>query len=104
MGPLPLAGGAKTAEGGVEDRFFWLGAAWVKSRAERPSVSEASWQLHVQIGCKLTNRTERIDKASKRNKLRIETRRQLSMYKRMQMQRGATGSDSGRGAIGYIPV
>ena len=22
--------------------FFWLGAAWVKSRAERPSVSEVS--------------------------------------------------------------
>ena len=22
--------------------FFWLGAAWVKSRAERPSVSEVN--------------------------------------------------------------
>ena len=33
--------------------FFWLIAAWVKSRAERPSVSVVNRQLHVQIGCKL---------------------------------------------------
>ena len=33
--------------------FFWLVAAWVKSRAERPSVSVVNRQLHVQIGCKL---------------------------------------------------
>ena len=33
-----------------EANFFWLGAAWVKSRAERPSVSGVSRQLHVQIG------------------------------------------------------
>ena len=33
--------------------FFWLFAAWVKSRAERPSVSGVNRQLHVQIGCKL---------------------------------------------------
>ena len=33
--------------------FFWLVAAWVKSRAERPSVSGVNRQLHVQIGCKL---------------------------------------------------
>ena len=32
---------------------FWLVAAWVKSRAERPSVSVVNRQLHVQIGCKL---------------------------------------------------
>ena len=43
----PMAAGARGAargerEGKVEVRdgfFFWLGAAWVKSRAERPSVS-----------------------------------------------------------------
>ena len=41
--------------------FFWLGAAWVKFRAERPSVSGVSGQLHVQIGCKLRiKRTRRI--------------------------------------------
>ena len=33
--------------------FFWLVAAWVKSLAERPSVSVVNRQLHVQIGCKL---------------------------------------------------
>ena len=33
--------------------FFWLVAAWVKSRAERPSVSVVNRQLHVQMGCKL---------------------------------------------------
>ena len=32
---------------------FWVVAAWVKSRAERPSVSVVNRQLHVQIGCKL---------------------------------------------------
>ena len=43
-------------------RLFWLGAAWVKSRAECPSVSEVNWQLHVQIGCKLRirNRTDEL--------------------------------------------
>ena len=34
--------------------FFLLEAAWIRSRAERPSVSEVSGQLHVQFGCKLT--------------------------------------------------
>ena len=38
---------------GVSHFFFWLVAAWVKSRAERPSVSVVNRQLHVQIGCKL---------------------------------------------------
>ena len=37
----------------VQQLFFWLVAAWVKSRAERPSVSVVNRQLHVQIGCKL---------------------------------------------------
>ena len=36
--------------------FFLLGAAWARSRAERPSVSEVSGQLHVQFGCKLTSK------------------------------------------------
>ena len=36
--------------------FFLLEAAWVKSRAERPSVSEVSGQLHVQFGCKLSSK------------------------------------------------
>ena len=52
--------------GGLVCEFFWLGAAWVKSRAERPSVSGVNRQLHVQIGCKLVIRNrKRIDKASK---------------------------------------
>ena len=29
-------------EGQRRNDFFWLGAAWVKSRAERPSVSEVN--------------------------------------------------------------
>ena len=37
----------------LHEIFFWLVAAWVKSRAERPSVSVVNRQLHVQIGCKL---------------------------------------------------
>ena len=39
--------------------FFWLVAAWVKSRAERPSVSGVNRQLHVQIGCKLRIRNRK---------------------------------------------
>ena len=54
--------------------FFWLGAAWVKSRAARPSVSEVNEQLHVQIGCKLRirNREDELTKQARRNKLRIK--------------------------------
>ena len=53
--------------------FFWLVAAWVKSRAERPSVSGVSRQLHVQIGCKLgiRNRKDELTKQAKRNELQI---------------------------------
>ena len=48
--------------------FFLLGAAWVKFRAERPSVSEVSGQLHVQIGCKLRiKRTRRIETSKQGN-------------------------------------
>ena len=36
--------------------FFLLEAAWVRSRAERPSVSEVSGQLCVQFGCKLNSK------------------------------------------------
>ena len=50
--------------------FFWLGAAWVKSRAERPSVSGVNRQLHVQIGCKLGIGI--LTKQAKRNKLQIK--------------------------------
>ena len=63
----------------VDDRdeqslFFWLVAAWVKSRAERPSVSGVNRQLHVQIGCKLgiRNRKDELTKQAKRNKLQIK--------------------------------
>ena len=54
--------------------FFWLGAAWVKFRAERPSVSGVNRQLHVQIGCKLgiRNRKDELTKQAKRNKLQIK--------------------------------
>ena len=57
----------------LECVFFWLDAAWVKSRAERPSVSGVNRQLHVQIGCKLRigNRKDELTKQAKRNKLRI---------------------------------
>ena len=51
--------------------FFWLGAAWVKSRAERPSVSGVNRQLHVQIGCKLgiRNRKDELTKQAKGSKV-----------------------------------
>ena len=54
--------------------LFWLVAAWVKSRAERPSVSGVNRQLHVQIGCKLgiRNRKDELTKQAKRNKLQIK--------------------------------
>ena len=57
----------------VGGSFFWLGAAWVKSRAERPSVSGVNRQLHVQIGCKLgiRNRKDELTKQAKRNKSQI---------------------------------
>ena len=53
--------------------FFLLVAAWVKSRAERPSVSGVNRQLHVQIGCKLgiRNRKDELTKQAKRNELQI---------------------------------
>ena len=53
--------------------FFWLVAAWVKSRAERPSVSGVNKQLHGQVGCKLVirNRKDELTKQAKRNKLQI---------------------------------
>ena len=53
--------------------FFWLVAAWVKSRAERPSVSGVNRQLHVQIGCKLgiRNREDELTKQAKWNELQI---------------------------------
>ena len=55
-------------------RIFWLVAAWVKSRAERPSVSGVNRQLHVQIGRKLgiRNRKDELTKQAKRNKLQIK--------------------------------
>ena len=58
--------------------FFWLVAAWVKSRAERPSVSGVNRQLHVQIGCKLgiRNRKDELTKQAKRNKLQIKPKTQ----------------------------
>ena len=40
--------------------FFLLEAAWVRSRAERPSVREVSGQLHVQFGCKLTSKLAKV--------------------------------------------
>ena len=54
--------------------FFSLFAAWVKSPAERPSVSGVNRQLHVQIGCKLgiRNRKDELTKQAKRNKLQIK--------------------------------
>ena len=54
--------------------LFWLVAAWVKSRAERPSVSGVNRQLHVQIGCKLgiRNRKDELTEQAKRNKLQIK--------------------------------
>ena len=59
--------------GGARDCFFWLVAAWVKSRAERPSVSVVNRQLHVQIGCKLGIRNRKDElKQAKRNKLQIK--------------------------------
>ena len=55
--PIALRGDTKHLQpnmlGKVVLIFFWLVAAWVKSRAERPSVSVVNRQLHVQIGCKL---------------------------------------------------
>ena len=49
--------------------FFLLGAAWVRSRAERPSVSQVSGQLHVQFGCKLSSKLTRKRIRQAENKL-----------------------------------
>ena len=53
--------------------FFWLVAAWVKSRAERPSVSGVNRQLHVQIGCKLgiRNRKDELIKQARRSNYKL---------------------------------
>ena len=40
---------------GANGFFFWLVAAWVKSRAERPSVSGVNRQLHVQNRMQIRN-------------------------------------------------
>ena len=78
--------------------FFWLGAAWVKSRAERPSVSGVNRQLHVQIGCKLRirNRKDELTKQAKRNKLRIKPGGN-SRGGRMQEKEEVIVNTSGRG-------
>ena len=70
--PHPLS--ATVSSRGQRHHFFWLVAAWVKSRAERPSVSGVNRQLHVQIGCKLgiRNRKDELTKQAKRNKLQIK--------------------------------
>ena len=74
--PKSLWGSEPTggACGTVGQFFFWLVAAWVKSRAERPSVSGVNRQLHVQIGCKLgiRNRKDELTKQTRRNKLQIK--------------------------------
>ena len=54
--------------------FFWLVAAWVKSRAERPSVSVVNRQLHVQIGCKLGIR-------NRKDELEASKAKQITNYK-----------------------
>ena len=78
--------------------FFWLGAAWVKSRAERPSVSRVHRQLHVQIGCKLgiRNRKDELTKQAKRNKLQIKPEGN-SRGERMQEKEEVIVNTSGRG-------
>ena len=71
---LEVSGGGTGTPGERGIFFFWLVAAWVKSRAERPSVSRVNRQLHVQIGCKLgiRNRKDELTKQAKRNKLQIK--------------------------------
>ena len=49
-GAAPQGWAAHARQTVIPVLFFWLVAAWVKSRAERPSVSGVNRQLHVQIG------------------------------------------------------
>ena len=71
--PTKPNGASKKLGKKIKGVFFWLGAAWVKSGGERPSVSGVNRQLHVQIGCKLgiRNRKDELTKQAKRNKLQI---------------------------------
>ena len=84
--------------GGMKALFFWLVAAWVKSRAERPSVSGVNRQLHVQIGCKLgiRNRKDELTKQAKRNKLQIKPEGN-ERGERMQEKDEVIVNASGRG-------
>ena len=60
--------------------FFLLGAAWVRSQAERPSVSEVSGQLRVQFGCKLSSKLTK--KRIKQGKQQIkDTKFQIKMQR-----------------------
>ena len=67
MGSGGAGGGGGPHGGGWRGFFFWLVAAWVKSRAERPSVSVVNRQLHVQIGCKLGIRNRKDEFQSKQS-------------------------------------
>ncbi len=77
-----------------EDLFFLLDAAWVRSRAERPSVSEVNEQLHVQFGCKLSQ---------------VEAKQMTNYEIRIKkgcVENSETWADNYihcRGAMGYIP-
>ena len=42
FGACGKAGAERARGGGGPHGFFWLGAAWVKSQAERPSGSEVN--------------------------------------------------------------
>ena len=79
-------------------KFFWLVAAWVKSRAERPSVSGVNRQLHVQIGCKLgiRNRKDELTKQARWNELQINPK-VIKGGERMQEKDEVITNASGRG-------
>ena len=56
--------------------FFLLGAAWVKSGAERPSVSgELATACASRCELRIKNHTNELTKQARRSKLRIGTRR-----------------------------
>ena len=93
--------------------FFLLGAAWVRSRAERPSVSEVSGQLRVQFGCKLSSKLTQ--KRIKQSKQQIRSTNSKLKCREVQWDQGYSQikvdrEDSSqqyrhrRGVIGYIPV
>ena len=85
--------GEQTKHTTTTKNFFLLEAAWVRSRAERPSVSEVSGQLRVQFGCKLSSKLTK--KRIKQGKQQIKVTKFQIKMQRSAVRPGVLINDGG---------